>query len=88
MSTSFTLHVGCPYAAARSDTYTFVDNTNNTTTLTFNQIPTAIATVTFTSLSQALPFTCQILSTYSDIDILSYIDYTENNRTAPTLSQT
>jgi hypothetical protein len=33
MSTPFLLHVGCPTAAATSDTYTFIGSTAATTTL-------------------------------------------------------
>ena len=87
MSTSFILHVGCP-AAASSDTYTFVDTSPRTATLTVGDSKTAIASVTYSSLSQVLPFTCSIQPAYKGIVYSNYIDNTFGGQTAPSLSQT
>ena len=81
-----TLHVGCP-AAASSDTFSFVDYSPKTTTLSYNESTTAIITLTYQSFTQSLPYTCLIQSTYYDIDITTYVDYsTSGPNSAPLLS--
>jgi len=60
---SLLLHVGCPSAAA-SDNFTLIDSGSKNTTLERDQTNIGIASVTYQSLTQSLPFTCRIQSTY------------------------
>jgi len=71
---TFELHVGCP-SAASNDTYTFVDISPNITYLHGGESSSVtFVNVTYQSLTQSLPFTCRVQSSYSDIDISSYVD--------------